>query len=125
MNSRRGLTVATTSLPALRISGQPARAHTQGLEIKSGNYYVTARRDDVLPKRALLLRTDPHGTDWDVWALLVLQNLDSSGGQSPCQNRTETSWPEKRWRFRKDWFISFQTTWARPIASFGCRSQTS
>lgn len=61
------LTVGTISLPALRINGQPARAHTQGLEIISSNYFVTARQDDVLPKRALLLRTDAHRTDWDVW----------------------------------------------------------
>jgi hypothetical protein len=52
-------------LPPLEIAGQPARAHTQGLEIVGKYYYVTARREDVAPRRALLLRTE--GTHWDVW----------------------------------------------------------
>ena len=71
------LTVETLSLPALRIQGQAARAHTQGLEIANGKYYVTARRDDVLPRRGLLLRTSPTATDWDVWDITP---LDAVGG---------------------------------------------
>ncbi len=61
------LEFAVVDLPALRIEGRPARAHTQGLEIVGGQFYVTARRDDVQPRRALLLRTAPGRTDWDVW----------------------------------------------------------
>lgn len=59
--------VEVIRLPPLQILGQPARAHTQGIELNDGHYYVTARRDDVRPKRALLLRTAPGKTDWDVW----------------------------------------------------------
>jgi len=53
------LAVETVRLPSLRIDHQPAKAHTQGLKLVDGKYYVTARRDDVRPKRALLLRSDP------------------------------------------------------------------
>jgi len=79
------LTVTAIRLPALRVNGQPAKAHTQGLEIKSGKYYVTARREDVLPKRALLLRTDARRADWDVWDITAvdargLTRLDHPGG---------------------------------------------
>ena len=59
--------VEVVSLPALRVDGSSARAHTQGLEIAGGSYYVTARREDVRPKRALLLRVEPGATNWDVW----------------------------------------------------------
>lgn len=61
------LAVEEIRLPPLRIQGQAARAHTQGLELVAGKCYVTARRDDVRPKRALLLRSEPAATDWDVW----------------------------------------------------------
>lgn len=54
-------------LPSLRIQGQPARAHTQGLELVAGRCYVTARRDDVRPKPSLLLRSEPAAAEWDVW----------------------------------------------------------
>ncbi len=77
------LTIGTISLPALRINGQPARAHTQGLEIISSNYFVTARQDDVLPKRALLLRTDAHRTDWDVWDITP---TDARGDLTPLNH---------------------------------------
>ena len=59
--------VDVVELPSLRIEGRLAQAHTQGLELVDGKYYVTARRDDVAPKQALLLRTGPTRTDWDVW----------------------------------------------------------
>ncbi len=61
------LAVETIGLPSLRIDDQLAKAHTQGLELVDGKYYVTARRDDVRPKRALLLRAVPKGTACDVW----------------------------------------------------------
>ena len=62
------------------------RAHTQGLELAGGKYYVTARRDDVRPRQALLLRTDPAATSWDVWDITpvdaqgALTVLDHPGG---------------------------------------------
>ena len=57
----------TIRMPPLHIEGHPAHAHTQGLEIHMGNYLVTARRDDITPRRALLLRTNPSASGWDVW----------------------------------------------------------
>ena len=78
--------VDVVSLPPMRIEGRPARAHTQGLELAGGKYYVTARRDDVRPRRALLLRTDPAATNWDVWDITpldaqgALTGLDHPGG---------------------------------------------
>jgi hypothetical protein len=80
------LAVDEVRLPPLRIDGQAARAHTQGLELVAGKYYVTARRDDVRPKRALLLRTDPARADWDAWDITpldaqgVITALDHPGG---------------------------------------------
>ena len=80
------LKVETVRLPSLRIQGQAARAHTQGMEIADGKHYVTARRDDVFPKRALLLRTSPTATDWDVWDITPVDAagsvtaLDHPGG---------------------------------------------
>ncbi len=60
-------TIDTIPLPPLRIDGQAAKAHTQGLEVAGASYYVTARREDVRPKRALLLRSSKSATHWDVW----------------------------------------------------------
>jgi hypothetical protein len=80
------LTVEVVELPSLRIYGQSAKAHTQGLEVTGGKYYVTARRDDVTPKRALLLRAEPAKTDWDVWDITPVGSagaetaLDHPGG---------------------------------------------
>jgi Family of unknown function (DUF6454) len=78
------LSVTTVELPELRIQGQPAKAHTQGLEMVSGHYYVTARRDDVQPRRALLLRTAAGRTDWDVWDITPVDEpgrvMDHPGG---------------------------------------------
>lgn len=80
------LTVEVIKLPALRINGQPATAHTQGLEMAGGRYYVTVRRDDVRPKRALLLRTETAGPAWDVWDITpvnpggAVTALDHPGG---------------------------------------------
>ena len=61
------LTIDEIPLPALRIDGQPAKAHTQGLEVAGASLYVTARREDVHPKLALLLRTAKSATNWDAW----------------------------------------------------------
>jgi hypothetical protein len=87
------LRVEVVKLPALRIQGQLASAHTQGLELAQGMYYVTARRDDVLPKRALLLRTDARGTNWDVWDITpvdargTLTAFDHPGGMQSDGDR--------------------------------------
>ena len=76
----------TVRLPALRVDGQVATAHTQGLELVAGRYLVTARREDVRPHRALLLRTAPGRTDWDAWDITPLDEagtvtaLDHPGG---------------------------------------------
>ena len=77
------LRVEALKLPPLRIDGQLARAHTQGLELAQGRYYVTARRDDVLPKRALLLRTDTRGTNWDVWDITP---VDARGNSTAMEH---------------------------------------
>ena len=66
------LAVEEIRLPSLRIQGQTIPAHTQGLELVAGKYYVTARRDNVRPKRALLLRSEPAAADWDVWDITPL-----------------------------------------------------
>lgn len=64
--------IEAISLPALRIDGLPARAHTQGMEWVDRHLFVTARREDVSPRRALLLRTDLGAAFWDVWDLTPL-----------------------------------------------------
>src|SRR5262245_26412690 len=75
------------TLPPLRIQGQPARAHTQGMELHAGSYYVTARREDIRPKQALLLRIDSAGKAWHVWNVTpvdaqdpITTTLDHPGG---------------------------------------------
>ena len=78
--------VRITPLPALTIEGRPARAHTQGLESIGSDLLVTARRDDIQPKRALLLRLRSGSTTWDSWDITVSQGagtpeaLDHPGG---------------------------------------------
>ena len=52
------LEVKQVKLPSLRIDGEQALAHTQGLEIVGNKYYVTARRDDVRPRRPILVCFD-------------------------------------------------------------------
>jgi hypothetical protein len=73
------VTLDVAQLPPLRVNGVAAKAHTQGLEVHEGKYYVTARREDLRPRRALLLRTETTGTNWNVWDLTP---VDSTGGQS-------------------------------------------
>ena len=80
------LIINEVSLPALRIDGQPAKAHTQGLEVAGASHYVTARREDVRPKLALLLRTAKSATNWDAWDITPRDSgntgmpLDHPGG---------------------------------------------
>lgn len=76
---------SVTGLPPLRIESGPAKAHTQGLEIVGGQVYVTARREDLQPKRALLLRTAFGRKEWDTWDITPmnpegLSVLDHPGG---------------------------------------------
>jgi hypothetical protein len=78
-----GLNVSVIQLPALRINGEPAKAHTQGLEVIAGKYYATARRDDKQPRRALLLRTDAQSAEWDSWDITP---LDSQGALTPLDH---------------------------------------
>ena len=47
--------IQTWMLPPLRIKGKPSKAHTQGLLVHQNGFFVTARRDDIKPRRALLL----------------------------------------------------------------------
>ena len=42
-------------LPSFHINGKPAKAHTQGLLVHKNGLFVTARRDDINPRRSLLL----------------------------------------------------------------------
>src|SRR5258705_13833651 len=72
-----GQAIEEVQLPALRIDGQSARAHTQGLEVEGANYFVSARREDVRPKRALLLRVTETATRWDIWDITP-RNLDGT-----------------------------------------------
>ena len=47
--------IHASELPPLLINGKPAQAHTQGLLVHQNGLFVTARRDDVNPRRSLLL----------------------------------------------------------------------
>jgi len=73
------LEVKQIKLPELRLSGKPASAHTQGLEVVGDKYFVTARREGVRPRQALLLRTELSGTYWDIWDITP---KDQAGGVS-------------------------------------------
>lgn len=59
--------VETISTSPLVWKGQPLRAHTQGLEVTEGGFFVTARREDVHPRRALLLRYQTRSGQWILW----------------------------------------------------------
>jgi hypothetical protein len=56
------------------------------MELVDGQIFVTARRDDVRPRRALLLRTQPSAKNWDVWNITPFDDkgeittLDHPGG---------------------------------------------
>ena len=47
--------IQTCILPSFNINGKPAKAHTQGLLVHQNGFFVTARRDDIDPRRSLLL----------------------------------------------------------------------
>ena len=47
--------IQTWVLPSFHINGKPAKAHTQGLLVHQNGFFVTARRDDINPRRSLLL----------------------------------------------------------------------
>ena len=47
--------IQTCILPSFYINGKPAKAHTQGLLVHQNGFFVTARRDDIDPRRSLLL----------------------------------------------------------------------
>jgi len=80
------LNLQVIPLPPLRIDGQPARAHTQGLVVTGNTYYVTARRDDTNPRTPFLLRTTSSQTNWDAWPITLFEgpkpitSLDHAGG---------------------------------------------
>lgn len=78
--------VEQIGLPPLQIDGSSARAHTQGLDWSGRELYVTARLDEPVPKRALLLRTAPGRDHWDSWDITAgsgakgFSKLDHPGG---------------------------------------------
>ena len=41
-------------LPSFHINGKPAKAHSQGLFVNQNGFFLTARRDDINPRRSLL-----------------------------------------------------------------------
>jgi len=65
-------------LPPLQVFGRPALAHTQGMELGAGTYLVTARQENVQPKRALLLRTSDGRSDWDCWDITPANRRDET-----------------------------------------------
>ncbi len=68
-------------LPPLVIDGVPAHAHTQGLEVVNGVYWVTARWEDRPEKVPLLLRSHVGADHWEVWILPVSDPaMDHPGG---------------------------------------------
>ncbi|MBL9175878.1 MAG: hypothetical protein JNL10_20210 [Verrucomicrobiales bacterium] len=76
-------------LPALRIAGEPAWAHTQGLEIVGDRYLVTARREDGAQRRALLLQWSAGDSNWSSWDLTPpgAPTLDHPGGMQSDERR--------------------------------------
>jgi hypothetical protein len=66
-------------LPPLQIGGQPATAHTQGMEIVEGQFFVTARLETARPKQAILARTVPQSTGWDTWDITPATPVGASG----------------------------------------------
>ena len=131
-SSADDLRIESVKLPALHVNGEAAQAHTQGLEVLGSNYYVTARREDTLPKRALLLRTEPDRTDWDVWDIApvaargALTALDHPGGFQSDGIRLWIPLAESKRKgrsiirvFPTVGFISFPKTLGPPIVSSG------
>ena len=89
------LPIEVIKLPPLFLDGKEAVAHTQGLEVLGGKYFVTARLESSRPKRALLLRAEPAGTNWDIWDVTAAalpgaaSALDHPGG---IQNDGKRLW---------------------------------
>ncbi len=83
---------ATTStpeafpLPPLVLQGREATAHTQGLEKVGTDLYITARREDISPKRAFLFRTRVQAPSWEAWDISPIEpdgtvsKMDHPGG---------------------------------------------
>src|SRR5215471_16917640 len=69
----------TIPLPPLQVHGQTASAHTQGIEIVDGQFYVTARLETAQPKRAILARTTPKSTGWDTWDITPATPPEAAG----------------------------------------------
>jgi hypothetical protein len=69
----------TVPLPPLKIHGQPAEAHTQGMEIVDGQFYVTARLETARPRQAILARTRPQSAGWDTWEITPRTPAGASG----------------------------------------------
>ena len=73
-------------LPELRIGGRPAVVHTQGIVHLGDHWWVTARREDLRPRQAVLLRWKQDGSTWDSWDLTPTNAegkptpLDHAGG---------------------------------------------
>jgi hypothetical protein len=121
------LAIEELRLPPLRINGQVAKAHTQGLEVLAGKYYVTARRDDVRPKRALLLRTAVGQTDWDAWDITPVDSssaptaLDHPGGMQFDGKRLWVPVAESKRRGQsviRVFSVAGLETGKRPVADF-------
>lgn len=69
----------TIPLPSFQVNGQAATAHSQGLEIVGGHFYVTARLESPRPKRAILARSAPGSNRWDVWDITPATKPENSG----------------------------------------------
>lgn len=101
-----GIEFREVGLPPLRDGARPMRAHTQGLVWASGRWWVTARREDVSPRSALLLAWRPGTDTWDHWELSAKPGfpgdpvLDHAGGFQMEGNRLWIPLAESRRRGR-------------------------
>ena len=75
--------VTVRPLPELRIGGRPAVVHTQGIVHLSDQWWVTARREDVHPRRAVLLRWKEGDPTWNSWDLTP---IDTEGKPTPLDH---------------------------------------
>jgi hypothetical protein len=74
-----GADLITIPLPPLKVDGLAASAHSQGMEIIGGHFFVTARLETSRPKRAILVRTKPPAGEWDVWDITPANPSGASG----------------------------------------------
>ena len=79
----RGDEVESIPLPGLTIDGRAVKAHTQGLLVLDGAVFITARRDDVKPRRALLLRARKGQGRFDIWDVTAKSPAPPSGADKP------------------------------------------